>query len=185
MAQFLLILVVALVAAALVFGFFSLVSTGGDPGLSVVEPDGRAVPLPADRALTEPDVSALRFDLAVRGYRMGQVDQALRRLRYDLGYKEELIKVFELEVAALYAGDLAEAEKWRAARAAAAGGATVPAPEITGQPPAPGQPALTGEPPVDDVPQAAVFDSGPGSFTVPHVGEAGSSDAERAGSSPR
>jgi DivIVA domain-containing protein len=114
----LIFLVVALVAAALAWGIAVLL-TGRDPGLEPVEPDGRAVPLPTARPLTESDLGVLRFDLAPRGYRMGQVDQALRRTAYDIGYKEELITVLEAEVAALREGRQEEAETLRQAREAA------------------------------------------------------------------
>jgi DivIVA domain-containing protein len=70
--------------------------------------------------LTENDLGQVRFDVAFRGYRMAQVDQALRRSAYDLGYKEELIGVLEAEVEALRDGRLEEADKLREARLAAA-----------------------------------------------------------------
>jgi DivIVA domain-containing protein len=131
----LILLVVALVAAALAWGIAVLL-TGRDPGLDPVEPDGRAVPLPTVRPLTESDLGVLRFDLAPRGYRMGQVDQALRRTAYDLGYKEELITVLEAEVAALREGRLDEAETLRQAREAALRphGAAHPAESASGEP---------------------------------------------------
>lgn len=119
MGQLLLLLVVALTVAAVVFGVTVLV-TGRDPGLAPVEPDGRAVPLPGGRPLAESDVGAVRFDTALRGYRMDQVDQAMRRAAYDIGYKSELIGVLEAEVDALRDGRTAEAEKLRTARLAAA-----------------------------------------------------------------
>jgi DivIVA domain-containing protein len=118
MAQFLILVVVALVAAALAWGVAVLL-TGRDAGLDPAEPDGRATPLPAARPLTEPDLGQLRFDIAPRGYRMSQVDQALRRAAYDIGYKEELINVLEAEVAALREGRTEEAESLRQAREAA------------------------------------------------------------------
>lgn len=111
-------MVVALTVAAVVFGVTVLV-TGSDPGLGPAEPDGRAVPLPGNRPLLETDVGAVRFDLALRGYRMGQVDQALRRTAYDIGYKDELIGVLQAEVSALREGRLADAEGLRRAREAA------------------------------------------------------------------
>jgi DivIVA domain-containing protein len=119
MGQFFIVLAGALVLGAVVFGVTVLI-VGGDQGLEPVEPDGRAVPLPAARPLTESDLSDLRFDVAFRGYRMAQVDQALRRSAYDLGYKEELIGVLEAEVEALRDGRLEEADKLRAARLASA-----------------------------------------------------------------
>ncbi|MEV4631424.1 DivIVA domain-containing protein [Micromonospora sp. NPDC049523] len=126
MGQFLLLLVVALTAAAVVFGVTVLL-TGTDPGLAPAEPDGRAVPLPASRPLAESDVSDVRFDTALRGYRMSQVDQAFARAAYDIGYKDELIGVLEAEVEALREGRGADADELRRARVAAlataAGGA--------------------------------------------------------------
>jgi DivIVA domain-containing protein len=126
MGQFLLLVVVALTVGAVVFGVTVLL-TGSDPGLSAAEPDGRAVPLPGTRPLIEDDIEHVRFDTSLRGYRMAQVDQAMRRAAYDIGYKDELINVLEAEVAALRSGRLSDAEVLRRAREAArsAAGATV------------------------------------------------------------
>jgi DivIVA domain-containing protein len=118
MGQLLILLAVALVAAALAWGVAVLL-LGRDPGLEPAEPDGRAVPLPTARPLTESDINMLRFDTGARGYRMVQVDQALRRAAYDIGYKEELIGVLEAEVAALREGRTEDAETLRRAREAA------------------------------------------------------------------
>ncbi|MFC8847238.1 MULTISPECIES: DivIVA domain-containing protein [unclassified Micromonospora] len=122
MGQVLLMLVVALTVAAVVFGVTVLV-TGRDPGLAPVEPDGRAVPLPASRPLRESDVGEIRFDTAPRGYRMSQVDQAMRRAAYDIGYKSELIGVLEAEVTALREGRVADADALRRTREQAAAAA--------------------------------------------------------------
>ncbi|MFF3866716.1 DivIVA domain-containing protein [Micromonospora sp. NPDC001898] len=122
MGQVLLLLVVALTVAAVVFGVTVLV-TGRDSGLAPVEPDGRAVPLPASRPLRESDVGDVRFDTAARGYRMAQVDQALRRTAYDIGYKSELIGVLEAEVTALREGRAADADELRRTREQAASAA--------------------------------------------------------------
>ncbi|MBQ1072778.1 DivIVA domain-containing protein [Micromonospora sp. C31] len=119
MGQVLLLLVVALTVAAVVFGVTVLVS-GRDPGLAPAEPDGRAVPLPAGRPLGESDVGEVRFDTALRGYRMAQVDHAMRRAAYDIGYKSELIGVLEAEVTALREGRTADADALRKAREQAA-----------------------------------------------------------------
>jgi DivIVA domain-containing protein len=133
MGQVLLFLVVALVVAAIIFGVTVMIG-GGDSGLTPTEPDGRALPLPGDRPLGEEDVARTRFDTAFRGYRMAQVDQALQRAAYDIGYKGELIGVLEAEVAALREGRLGDADSLRKAREAAitpaqAGPAEVPPPE--------------------------------------------------------
>jgi DivIVA domain-containing protein len=157
MGQLLLLVVVALTVAAVVFGVTVLVS-GGDPGLAPAEPDGRAVPLPGDRPLGEEDVSRVRFDTALRGYRMAQVDQALRRAAYDIGYKDELIGVLQSEVTALRDGRTADADALRRAREAALAPTVVAA--TIGAPPAPGtgtgRPADTGPPVGADAVRASV-----------------------------
>ncbi|MCW2138498.1 DivIVA domain-containing protein [Actinoplanes cyaneus] len=118
MSQLLLFIVVALVVGTIVFGVTVLLS-GGDSGLTPVEPDGQSVPLPGDRPLGEDDIGRTRFDTAWRGYRMAQVDQALQRAAYDIGYKGELISVLEAEVTALREGRTEDADALRAAREAA------------------------------------------------------------------
>jgi DivIVA domain-containing protein len=114
------VLLGALVVGAVAFGVAVLV-TGADPGLAAEEPEGSSVPLPGHRPLTEQDFQALRFDTGLRGYRMSQVDSALRRAAYDVGYKTELVAVLEAEVAALREGRLEEADELRKARIAALG----------------------------------------------------------------
>ena len=128
MAQLLLLLVVALTVGAVVFGVMVLVG-GSDPGLRGAEPDGRSIPLPGSRPLVESDVVQTTFDSATgffvaRGYRMAQVDQALRRVAYDIGYKDELIGVLSAEVDALREGRIEDAEALRTARLSALGEAT-------------------------------------------------------------
>ncbi|MBU2663042.1 DivIVA domain-containing protein [Actinoplanes bogorensis] len=130
MGQLLLFIVVALVVAAIVFGVTVMIG-GGDNALTPVEPDGAAVPLPSDRPLGEEDVVRTKFDTAFRGYRMSQVDQALQRAAYDIGYKGELIGVLEAEVTALREGRTADADVLRKAREAAI------APSEAGESPAP------------------------------------------------
>jgi DivIVA domain-containing protein len=118
MGQLLLLTIGALVVGAIGFGIAVLIS-GSDPGLAPVESEGRSVPLPADRPIAESDFTRIRFDTALRGYRMDQVDAALRRAAYDIGYKLELIGVLEAEVEALRDGRTHDADKLRAAREAA------------------------------------------------------------------
>jgi hypothetical protein len=59
---------------------------------------------------------------------MAQVDQALQRAAYDIGYKGELIGVLEAEVVALREGRTADADVLRRAREAAVQ-PSVPEPE--------------------------------------------------------
>ncbi|MFI5889506.1 DivIVA domain-containing protein [Actinoplanes sp. NPDC051513] len=155
MGQLFLFIVVALVVAAIVFGVTVMLG-GGDSGLTPVEPDGSAVPLPTDRPLGEEDLAGTRFDTAWRGYRMAQVDQALERAAYDIGYKGELISVLEAEVIALRDGRMADADALRKAREAAI--APVPAP------PAGDGPLIdlaATPPPPDDAPGADAKESEP------------------------
>lgn len=134
MTQVLLVIAVALTVGAIVFGIVVLVG-GDDQGLRQAEPDGRARPLPAARPLTETDVQQVRFDTAVRGYRMAEVDAALRRVAYDIGYKDELVRVLNAEVDALRQGRFPDAEVLRRAREASVAGEAVPG--MTGDRPAP------------------------------------------------
>jgi DivIVA domain-containing protein len=150
MGQLLLYIAAALVIAAIVFGV-TVMLAGGDSGLTPAEPDGRALPLPSDRPLGEEDLLRTRFDVAFRGYRMSQVDQALQRAAYDIGYKGELIGVLEAEVLALREGRIADADVLRRAREAA----IAPPPDVPGDPdelPAPT--ASSAEPPASDAPAA-------------------------------
>jgi hypothetical protein len=114
----LLLLVIAVTVGAVVFGVMTLV-TGGDPGLRPAEPDTRAKPLPSDRPLVEGDIGRVTFDTAWRGYRMDQIDQTLRRLAYDVGYKSELIEVLQAEITALREGRVDDADTLASTRAAA------------------------------------------------------------------
>lgn len=150
MGQVLLLLVAALTVAAVVFGVAVLV-TGRDSGLVPAEPDGTAVPLPGNRPLRESDVGRVRFDTALRGYRMAQVDQVMRRAAYDIGYKTELIGVLEAEVTALREGRTADAEVLLRAReqAGAHPGAVGDPPGDAGPPPPP-HPGEAADESVDD-----------------------------------
>jgi DivIVA domain-containing protein len=123
MGELILLLIAALVVGAIVFGVAVLIS-GDDQGIEGHEPDGRAIPLPTTRPLGETDVTQVRFDTVIRGYRMAQVDAAFRRAAYDIGYKEELIQVLEAEVTALRDGRIEDADALQQAREAAMSGAT-------------------------------------------------------------
>ncbi|WP_431920459.1 DivIVA domain-containing protein [Micromonospora wenchangensis] len=197
MGQTLLILVVALTVAAVVFGVTVLIS--GRDGLAPAEPDGRAVPLPGGRPLRESDVGALRFDTALRGYRMDQVDQAMRRAGYDIGYKTELIGVLEAEIAALREGRTADADALRRTREEAASTATDASPtpaDVPADPDgpttaaAPTQPAdqparpsaeTTDTPATDDPPAEAATTDDPPADEHPGADRAGETDADRPG----
>jgi len=94
----LLTLVAALVVGAVVFGVAAY-TLGRDPGLSETVPDGVPRELPDDRPVAPSDITALRFDIAARGYRMAQVDEVLARLAYDLEARDEQIAALRAELA--------------------------------------------------------------------------------------
>ena len=83
------------------------------------EPDGARSPLPARRPLGESRRGARPLRHRPARIPDGQVDQALRRAGYDIGYKDELIEVLEAEVVALREGRTEDADVLRRARAAA------------------------------------------------------------------
>ncbi len=174
MGQLLLLTVGALVVGAIGFGIAVLVS-GSDPGLVPVEPEGGAVPLPASRPLVESDLAAVRFDTVLRGYRMAQVDLALRRAAYDIGYKQELIGVLEAEVEALREGRTDEADKLREARMAALSAIAGHPAGVHGHPAdSDGRPADSDGRPGDADGSPADADGRPGDADA--IGEAGATD---------
>ena len=78
----LLYLVVMVAVAAVVFLFASLVFGRGEE-LAPLAPSATPTRLP-DVGVTGEDVRALRFQQSVRGYRMSEVDWALRRVAGEL-----------------------------------------------------------------------------------------------------
>jgi len=121
MRHWVLLLVLAVTVAVIAY-LAVWIFTGNDDGLDPQEPDGRAAPLPGTRPLVESDIPTLRFDTVARGYRMVQVDAALRRAAYDIGYKQELIDVLVAEVVALREGRFDDADALRRARQSALDG---------------------------------------------------------------
>ncbi len=99
MADFLLIVVAALVVAGIVFGVVAF-ALGREPGLSEPEPDSVAEALPA-HPLSADDIDRVRFDVVVRGYRMDQVGALLDRVVGDLRHLQEYVDSLEGELAAL------------------------------------------------------------------------------------
>jgi DivIVA domain-containing protein len=78
--------VVAVVTAAAVLGRV-------DGSLADATTSMSHVPLPEDQ-LTPDDIDELRFDTALRGYRMSQVDAVIDRLRREIGdLDDELVRV--------------------------------------------------------------------------------------------
>ena len=79
-----------LAVLAVVFGVAAFL-TGRAAGLSEEPQDLASVGIPRDRAMTPDDVVGLRFALALRGYRMDEVDDALDRLAAEIAARDEEI----------------------------------------------------------------------------------------------
>lgn len=99
-----------LAVLAVVFGVAAYV-TGRAEGLSDEPQDLATVGIPRDRAMTPEDVTGLRFALALRGYRMDEVDDALDRLAAEISARDEAIARLraDLEAARTAAPDVPEA----------------------------------------------------------------------------
>ncbi|MFJ9425511.1 DivIVA domain-containing protein [Streptomyces sp. NPDC101249] len=90
------------VALAVVVGAVTLAVVGGGEGrgpLPDAAPERLRDALPADRPVARVDVDALRFPLAVRGYRMEDVDDALNRLAAELAERDARIADLESALA--------------------------------------------------------------------------------------
>lgn len=86
-----------LVVMVLVVGAAALVALGSGGSLPEAERDRLASRLPLDRPLGRSDVDTLRFPMALRGYRMDEVDDVLDRLGAELTHRD--VRVAELEAA--------------------------------------------------------------------------------------
>jgi DivIVA domain-containing protein len=97
-----------LLLAALLFGV-AAVSVGHGSPLSDAEPDRRP-PVLAGRGVGAEDVQGLRFTMAMRGYRMDEVDAVLDRLAGELSVRDaELSRLRGEPVAAQDAASVSEA----------------------------------------------------------------------------
>jgi DivIVA domain-containing protein len=113
---FLLIAMLVVVAAVTL-----AVASGGDGtgrtvrgGLADALPDRLVDPLPADRPVGRPDVEALRLPLAVRGYRMTEVDDVLDRLGAELAERDARIAELESALAGAQAAVMGSPDLFKA-----------------------------------------------------------------------
>ncbi|MFE6778796.1 DivIVA domain-containing protein [Streptomyces sp. NPDC057702] len=99
-----------LIALVAVVGAVTLVVVGGGDGAALPEarPDRLIDPLPEDRPLDHADVAALRLPVALRGYRMAEVDDALGRLGAELAERDARIAELEAVLAGAQATGYAE-----------------------------------------------------------------------------
>lgn len=94
-----------------VLGLVALVVAGrAGPGLVEPPPDGVALTLPEGRAMTGDDVRRVGFAMALRGYRMAEVDAVLARLASEIGERDDLIA--RLAEAPAGSGPTGDAFEW-------------------------------------------------------------------------
>jgi DivIVA domain-containing protein len=84
-------------ALVVVVAAVTLVAVGGGEKAVLPEaaPEQWTDPLPWDRPLSHDDVEALRLPVALRGYRMAEVDEALGRLGAELAERDARISHLE------------------------------------------------------------------------------------------
>jgi DivIVA domain-containing protein len=89
------------VALAVVVAAVTLAVVGGGESAPLPEaaPERLEDPLPPDRPVGRADVEALRFPLALRGYRMVDVDDALGRLGAEIAERDARIADLESALA--------------------------------------------------------------------------------------
>ncbi|MGW4887384.1 DivIVA domain-containing protein [Streptomyces murinus] len=98
MVMFLFLVIALTVVVAAVT--LAVVGGGNESGpLPEAAPERLQDPLPADRPVGREDVESLRFPLAVRGYRMSDVDDALGRLGAELAERDARIAGLESALA--------------------------------------------------------------------------------------
>ncbi|WP_413752804.1 cell division protein DivIVA [Streptomyces sp. R-74717] len=96
---FLLLAMVVVVAAVTL----AVVGGGKSAVLQDVAPEQLTDPLPATRPVGRADVEALRLPVAVRGYRMTDVDEALGRLGAELAERDARIAELQSALAGVQA----------------------------------------------------------------------------------
>jgi DivIVA domain-containing protein len=90
---------VIVVGMAVVVGAAALVALGAGGSLPEAAPDRVGARLPQQRPLNRHDVDELRLPMAVRGYRMDEVDDVLDRLGAELAHRDARIAELEAAVA--------------------------------------------------------------------------------------
>jgi DivIVA domain-containing protein len=93
------------IALTVVVAAVTLAVVGGGEGGALPEapPERFQDPLPQDRPVNRADVETLRFPVAVRGYRMVDVDDALGRLGAELAERDARIADLEAALAGAHA----------------------------------------------------------------------------------
>jgi DivIVA domain-containing protein len=92
-----------LVLMVLVVGAAALAALGAGGSLPDAERDRLSARLPDDRPIARTDVDELRFPMALRGYRMDEVDDTLDRLAAELSQRDHRVAELESALAAALA----------------------------------------------------------------------------------
>ncbi len=163
-----------LIALVAVVGAVTLVVVGCGDGAALPEaqPDRLLDPLPEDRPVDRADVDALRLPLALRGYRMAEVDDALGRLGAELAERDA--RIAELEAVVAGTDARAYAGPGLMGDPAAARAADGPGPGAGGTGGAGGAPPA----PAESVPAVADRPDPPREDTAPDGGAVPDQDAE-------
>lgn len=85
-------LVVMMAVVALILVGIAVAVANADAGMPDAPRDLPDIGIPVDREMKPADVDALRFSMAPRGYRMGEVDDAMARLREELAARDAEIE---------------------------------------------------------------------------------------------
>ena len=76
------------IVVVVVLGAVAVVAAGRGEPMARAYDDRPDALVPADRSLTAADLRKVRFSVALRGYRMSEVDALLTRLAAELGDRE-------------------------------------------------------------------------------------------------
>ena len=91
-------LAVGILVAVLVVGAVAVVATGRGDVMSDPRPDRPDIGLPDHRPVSAADVAGLRFSMALRGYRMSEVDAALQRVGVAMAELEQEVEELRMSV---------------------------------------------------------------------------------------
>lgn len=89
--------VLAIVVVSALVAIAVLVLPGTEQ-LAPAPPDRTPWALPAERAMTGPDVGRLRLPVTLRGYRFAETDAVLDRLGEEIAYRDSVIATLQAEL---------------------------------------------------------------------------------------
>ncbi|WP_025272136.1 DivIVA domain-containing protein [Haloglycomyces albus] len=90
------LIVVSVVIAAAIAWFIVLWATEGSPLRE--KTDAEPVGIERAQPVTEERLAAVRFDTRLRGYDMAQVDALIRRLAWEIHWRDERLRTRDDEV---------------------------------------------------------------------------------------